>query len=75
MHSLTQCFGIRDNTLKWFTSYRTLRTQSVKEFFLNDILSETVPLLYGSLPGQTLFTLCTASLSRVIDGFNDISQE
>lgn len=74
LHRLSLCFGFSGVALRWFTSYLSLRTQSVK---VNDTLSKAVPLIYGvpqgSVLGPILFTLYTTPLSEVIQSFKGVS--
>ena len=74
LHRLSLSFGFSGVALRWFTSYLSLRTQSVK---VNDTLSKAVPLIYGvpqgSVLGPILFTLYTTPLSEVIQSFKGVS--
>ena len=64
---LNHSFGIRGNVLKWFSSYLTDRTQSVK---IGDTLSDAHKLSYGvpqgSVLGPILFVIYTTSLGSII---------
>ena len=60
-------FGIRGDTLKWFSSYLINRTQSVhigSTFSTEQTLSFGVP--QGSVLGPILFTIYTTPLGQII---------
>ena len=64
---LKDTFGFNDFVLKWFISYISSRTQSVK---INNVESDSHPLLYGipqgSILGPIIYTLYTVPLGQII---------
>jgi len=74
LHHLTIKYGISDLALKWFESYLTGRSQTVK---INNTTSEKrnlecgVP--QGSVLGPLLFTLYTSSLGELIEAWHNVS--
>lgn len=67
---LSSWFGFSSTVLKWFASYITNRSQSVK---IDDILSDFRSLDFGvpqgSVLGPLLFTLYTLPLSKIISSY------
>uniref|UniRef100_A0A3P9J789 Reverse transcriptase domain-containing protein n=1 Tax=Oryzias latipes TaxID=8090 RepID=A0A3P9J789_ORYLA len=67
-------FGIAGFVLKWFTSYLTNRTFSV---YINGVLSDTAPLLYGvpqgSVLGPLLFLMYIYPLGKLLNNFKNVS--
>ncbi len=70
---LSSWFGVRKVALKWFTSYLSDRSQSVK---VNTSVSNSTNLEcgvpQGSVLGPILFSLYTAPLSTIISGYDCI---
>lgn len=70
---LTSWFGFTGVVSKWFDSYMSCRSQSVK---VNDTISPPLPLQFGvpqgSVLGPLVFILYTYPLSIIISGFKNI---
>ena len=73
VNRLTEWFGVRDTALRWFSSYLSGRSQSVK---IDESLSESTGLEcgvpQGSVLGPILFSLYTAPLSKIIGTFSTV---
>ena len=67
---LTEWFGVRGSALDWIRSYLTNRSQAIK---IAGVLSDPESLMWGvpqgSVLGPLLFTMYTAPLSKIIQGF------
>ena len=73
INRLTTWFGIRDTALRWFSSYLSDRSQSVK---VDESLSKSTKLEcgvpQGSVLGPILFSLYTAPLSKIIGTYSNV---
>ena len=71
VNRLTKWCGVRDTALRWFSSYLSGRSQSVK---INESLSKSTGLEcgvpQGSVLGPILLSLYTAPLSKIIGTFS-----
>ncbi len=71
---LTSWFGFSNIVSKWFRSYMSGRSQSVK---VNDSISTPKPLWFGvpqgSVLGPLIFIMYTFPLSVIISGFDNIN--
>ena len=74
LNRLKQEFGIVGSVLKWFSSYLSDRTFSV---YVNGILSDATPLLYGvpqgSVLGPLLFLMYISPLGKILSHFKNVS--
>ena len=73
VNRLTRWFGVRDTALRWFSSYLSGRSQSVKvDEFRSKSTSLECGVLQGSVLGPILFSLYTAPMSKVIGTFSTV---
>ena len=73
VHRLHTDFGFTDTVLQWLTSYMTDRTHYVSLYIHCSAFAPLhLAFSQGSVLGPMLFTMCTKSLSAIIDSHSTI---